>query len=155
MANYEQSHRPSDGGPAIVVSFSIGSDRDDLIRSWERGTPSFQQRIEAITHLRRHGVIVVATLSPFGLWIDLSGAIQNFKEMGVAFVTVLFFKIGTRSANTPTQFLEPLRRDFPQVLDEDWQHDRLREIRAIYGTNRVIVGQAGFEFLAQPHFVGA
>lgn len=155
MAEYEHSHRPSDGGPAIVISFSVGSNRDDLIRSWERATPLFGQRVQAITSLRQSGLFVVATLSPFGLWSDLPGALERFKCMGVAYVTVLFFKKGTPSANTPAKFREYLGKNHPELLDPAWQQERLREIRGVYGDDRVIVGQDGFSSLAQPHQIGA
>ncbi len=42
MAEYEGSSFPSDGGPAVVVSYSIGTDRQDLIDAWELRTPSFR-----------------------------------------------------------------------------------------------------------------
>jgi trans-2,3-dihydro-3-hydroxyanthranilate isomerase len=48
MAAYETATTPSDDGPAIVVSFSLGTDREDLIRAWERGTPSLTLRMQAI-----------------------------------------------------------------------------------------------------------
>ncbi len=153
MAEYENSHRPTDGGPAIVVSFSVGTDRNDLIRSWERATPLFEQRAQAISTLRQSDIFVVATLSPFGLWNDLPGALARFKDIGVAYVTVLFFKKGTPSANTPAKFREYLGKTHPELLDPEWQRERLREIRAVYGDNRVIVGQDGFSSLARPHAI--
>ncbi|MBK8270871.1 MAG: hypothetical protein IPK83_22200 [Planctomycetes bacterium] len=94
MAEYEESYQPSDRGPAIVISFSIGTDRNDQIRSWERATPLFEQRVQTVCNLRQHGLCVVVTLSPFGLWHDLSGTLSRFKNMGVAYITVLFLKKG-------------------------------------------------------------
>jgi hypothetical protein len=33
MAAYEASSSPSDGGPAIVISFSLGTDHENLIQA--------------------------------------------------------------------------------------------------------------------------
>ena len=155
MADYERGSRPLDGGPAIVVSLSVGTDRDDLIRSWERVTPLFDQRVRAITRLRHKNIFVVATLSPFALWKDLHGTLERFKAIDVAYITVLFFKVNTASANTPALFHAYLRQSYPQLLDSDWQNERLREIRGVYGNDRVLVGQEGFSSLARPHLIAS
>jgi len=39
------------------------------------------------------------------------------------------------------------------LLDPNWQEERVQEIEEIYGKNRVLVGQAGFQSLARPHEV--
>ncbi len=155
MAEYGSSTQPADGGPAVLVSYSMGTDRDDLIRAWERATPVFEHRMQCIKNLRTHGVLVVATLSPFGLWNDLGGTVRRLEDMGVAYVTVLFLKSGTRSANTPKSFLNHVRENHPELLDEKWQEERLGEIREVFGAERVLVGQEGFASLTRPHLVSA
>jgi DNA repair photolyase len=105
MKRYCQGTSPSDNGPPVVVSFSIGTDRTDLIRAWERATPPYERRMKSVSNLREAGIFVVATLSPFGLWKDLEGTLRQFKAWGVAYITVLFFKEHTRYANTPEEFL--------------------------------------------------
>jgi hypothetical protein len=137
----------------VVISFSVGTDRTDLIRTWEHATPGFEQRREAITTLRQAGLFVAATLSPFGLWNDLSGTMEHLKALGVAYITILTFKENTPSANTPKSFLTYLRAEHPQLLDADWQAERLAEVQGVFGAERVLIGQAGFASLAAPHFV--
>lgn len=155
IATYARSTTPVDGGPPVVVSYSVGSDREDLIRAWERATPGFVARMQAISRLREADVFVVATLSPCGLWSNLTGALRQLKAWGVAYVTCLFFKENTDSANTPAHFLAYLRQEYPQLLDPSWQRERLREMRAVYGKDRVLLGRAGFTSLVKPHCVGA
>lgn len=41
MKEYCEGTAPSDQGPPVVVSFSLGTDRNDLIRAWERTTPPY------------------------------------------------------------------------------------------------------------------
>jgi DNA repair photolyase len=149
IAAYQQATRPADGGPAVRVSYSVGTDRDDLIAAWERATPRFEQRLAAIRSLRAAGVAVVATLSPFALWNDLRGTLEQFRTWGVEFVTVLFFKQATAGACTPPEFLALLRRDHPQLLDPAWQQARLAEVRDTFGAERVLEGKAGFAALAR------
>ena len=74
---------------------------------------------------------MVATLSPFGLWNDLPGTMAHLKALGVAYITILFFKENTPSANTPKPFLANLRAEHPQLLDADWQAERLAEVQAV------------------------
>ena len=157
MAAHCASTAPSDGGPAVVVSFSVGTDRDDLIRAWEKSTPKHAQRLSAIENLRGAGITVIPTLSPFALWHDLAGTLHRFQSLEIPTITVLFFKQTpptSRSATTPRRFLDYLRREYPMLLDETWQAERLDEMRSIYGPNRVIPGQAGFETLTRPHTIG-
>jgi len=78
MKRYYECTSPSDDGPPVVVSFSIGTDRTDLIRAWERATPLYERRMNSIRTLRDAGIFVVATLSPFGLWKDLEGTLYQF-----------------------------------------------------------------------------
>jgi hypothetical protein len=104
-------------------------------------------------NLRDAGICVVATLSPFGLWKDLEGTLKQLRSWGVAYITVLFFKENTASANTPPLFLMYLKKHYPVLLDPSWQGERVQEIKAIYGENRVLVGQPGFLSLARPHEV--
>lgn len=153
MVRYAQLTHPSDGGPAVVVSYSIGTDRNDLIRAWERATPLFEGRLKAIETLRQAGLFVVPTLSPFGLWSDLEATLARFKSWRIPYITCLFFKENTRSADTPTRFLTYLRRHHPQLLDAAWQQERLQQMQAAYGSDRVLVGKAGFASLARPHLV--
>lgn len=153
MASYVRTTSPQDGGPPVVISFSMGTDRTDLIRAWEHATPGFEQRLQAVTALRSAGIFVVTTLSPFGMWNDLTGTMEHIKRLGVAYVTLLFFKEHTSSANTPVRFLAYLRTEYPQLLDPDWQAERQGEVEAVFGASRVLVGQAGFSSLAAPQRV--
>jgi DNA repair photolyase len=154
MAEFCRTTSPSDQGPPVVISYSIGTDRNDLIRAWERATPSFDKRMYTIKALCDAGLFVVATLSPLGLWHDLPGTLRQLKAWGVAYLTVLCFKVKTtqdKSASTPPHFLNYLREEYPEVLDLDWQAARLAEMRTIYGVERVLTGQKGFKSLACPH----
>jgi hypothetical protein len=153
MAQYADSSYSSDQGPAVVVSYSIGTDRNDLIRAWERATPLFEQRLKAIEVLRRAGLFVVATLSPLGLWNDLEATLTKFKTWGVAYLTCLFFKENTPSANTPPLFLAYLRENYPILFDPVWQQEQVATMQAVYGPKRVLVGKAGFTSLTRPHHV--
>ncbi len=153
MAEYNRTSQPSDGGPAVVISYSIGTDRDDLIHAWERATPSFGQRLTTIERLRQAGIWVVPTLSPFGLWNDLEGAAQQFKRWDIPYITLLFFKKNTESSNTPTGFLAYLEREYPQLLESSWQAEQLHHLRRIYGRSHVLIGKAGFASLTEPHQV--
>ncbi|MEZ4669926.1 MAG: hypothetical protein R3E39_18645 [Anaerolineae bacterium] len=153
MAHYIQSTQPADGGPPLVVSYSIGTDRDDLIRAWERATPSFSQRLSAIQNLRQVGVWVVPTLSPFGFWRDLVGTLQQFREWDIPYITCLFFKKDTDSANTPSLFLRYLEREHPLLLNVRWQTEQLQLMRHVYGRSHVLPGKTGFSSLTEPHCV--
>jgi DNA repair photolyase len=152
IAHYCCTTAASDHGPAVVVSYSIGTDRNDLIREWERVSPTFEQRMRTIEALRRAGIFVVATLSPFGLWKNLPATLVQFKAWGVAYITVLFFKEHTTSANTPQRFLIHLREHYPTLLNPSWQADRIKEIQEVY--TQVLIGKEGFESLARPHEIG-
>jgi len=153
IAKYCQLTAASDSGPPVVVSYSIGTDRDDLIRAWERATPVFEQRMRAIENLRQAGIFVVPTLSPFALWDDLPTTLKQFKALGIPYITVLFFKEKTKSADTPQGFLAYLRREYPVLLNPIWQAGQVEKIEAIFGVGRVLVGQDGFTSLANPHRV--
>lgn len=150
MAEYCRSTRPSDLGPAVVVSYSVGTDRDDLIQAWERATPGFESRMKVLAALCDAGIFTVATLSPFALWHDLTAAMKRMSQIGVPYLTVLFFKDRTGATTTPPQFLQHLRTNYPQLLDPDWQAERVEEIRCVFGS-RVLIGQPGFASLARPH----
>ena len=150
IANYVQSTQTSDGGPAVVVSYSIGTDREDLIRAWEKATPSYKQRMTAIQKLREYGIWVVPTLSPFGLWTDLQGTLRQFQEWEIPYITCLFFKNATDSANTPSHFLQYLEREYPMLLNSRWQRQQLAAMREIY-PNGVLLYKAGFASLTAPH----
>ena len=95
-----------------------------------------------------------ATLSPFADWRDLGAAESRLREYGVPFLTILFFKVGSRGACTARTFIEQLEREHPHHLDPGWQAERLEEVRSIFGRDRVLVGQPGFAALARPHEVG-
>lgn len=153
MAAYNRTTRPDDSGPAVVVSYSIGTDRDDLICAWERATPGYKQRMMAIETLRRAGVFVVPTLSPFALWDDLPGTLRRFRLWGIPYITCLFFKKETDSANTPRRFQTYLEQEYPMLLDPNWQRDQARSLRAIYGASRVLFGKQAFASLAAPQYV--
>lgn len=153
IAQYCSSPSTSDQGPPVVVSYSIGMDRNDLIRAWERATPPFEQRLKTIRVLRDAGIWVVPTLSPFGLWNDLPGTLKQFKAWDIPYITCLFFKEDTRSANTPPLFLEYLRKEYPFLVDPAWQAERVHEMKDIYGKDRVLIGQEGFASLTRPHTV--
>lgn len=151
---YCHTTKPIDQGPPVVVSYSIGTDRNDLIRAWERATPSFEQRIKAIETLCKSGIFTVATLSPFGFWDNLKARLEYFKSWGIPYVTALFFKENTAFANTPIRFLNYLRQEFPLLLDRTWQQERIGEMFEVYGQDRVLIGKLGFTSLANPHLVG-
>lgn len=153
MKHYNDSTITTDGGPAVVVSYSIGTDRNDLIAAWEGATPRFEQRLHAIHALRQAGIWVIATLSPLALWNDLSSTLKQFRAWGVAYVTCLVFKEHTPSANTPPHFLAYLREYYPLLLNSEWQAEQIQTMQAVFGANRVLVGKAGFDSLAQPHTV--
>jgi DNA repair photolyase len=155
MSRYERSTLTLDDGPAVVISYSIGTDRDDLIRAWERATPLFEQRIRAIETLREAGLWVVPTLSPFGLWNHLAGALRRFQALNIPYLTYLFFKRETHSANTPAPFLDYLERNYPLLLDPHWQQSQRRVLEAIYGEERALFGKPAFASLAAPHHIDA
>lgn len=154
IAAYNASTPTKDGGPAVVVSYSIGTDQNALIRAWEHATPLFEARLRAIETLRAAGVWVVPTLSPFGFWDDLAGTLKQFKAWGVAYITCLFMKKNTESANTPNAFLRYLAAEHPLQLDLAWQREQLATLHSIFGTAHVLVGKSGFASLAAPHEVG-
>ena len=153
IRQYAAETATSDGGPAVVVSYSIGTDRNDLIHAWEHATPSFEQRMTAIHTLCEAGVFVVAALSPLGLWHDLHGTLTFFKTWGVAYMTCLFLKEHTPSANTPPYFLDYVREHYPMLLDERWQAEQVRTMQAVFGVDRVLLGKEGFDSLVRPHLV--
>lgn len=155
MARYADATQPSDGGPAVLVSYSIGTDRDDFIRAWERATPTFSQRMAAIERLRRAGIWVVPTLSPCGFWDDLPGTLRQFRQWGIVYITCLFFKRNTFAATTPDHFLTYLERKYPQLLNPLWQREQVAVMRKIFGQRGVLLGKAGFASLPAPHFVNA
>lgn len=153
MAAYSASSRPADGGPAVLVSYSIGTDRNGLIRAWEAATPSFEQRMMTVERLRRADLPVVVTLSPMAVWNDLRAAVERFRTLGAAYLTCLFFKENAHGATTPKRFLDHLRRDFPMLLDPTWQQRQVEVMQDVFGEGRVLVGQAGFASLANPQAV--
>jgi hypothetical protein len=65
-----------------------------------------------------------------------------------------FLKEKTSSANTPRAFLDYLREhaEFCPLLERSWQEERLAEMRAVFGAERVLEGQPGFASLAVPPF---
>ena len=150
---YCHSGPSRDGGPQVVASVSVGTDREDLIRAWERATPTFARRVEAIRRLCAAGIFVVATLSPLGPWRDFNGSVRHLRDIGVRYLSVLFFK-QRGPARTPRAFLDYLAREYPQLLDPSWQQERINDARDVFGANRVLVGQEGFASLAAPHCVG-
>jgi DNA repair photolyase len=151
MAEYERSMLSADGGPAVVVSYSIGTDRNDLIRAWERATPPFEVRMKVIETLRGAGIWVVPTLSPFGLWNDLPGALEQFRAWDIPYITALFFKRDTNSANTPWHFQAYLEREYPMLLDPAWQKIQTKLLQLVYGKDHVLFGKSAFASLAAPH----
>ncbi len=127
-----------------------------MIRAWEKSTPKLAQRLATIENLRAADITVIPTLSPFALWDDMPGTLHRFQPLEIPYITVLFFKQpppSSRAATTPRRFLDYLRREYPMLLDETWQGERLDEMRWIYGPDRVIPGQAGFETLTRPHTI--
>jgi DNA repair photolyase len=153
IARYVRGTRPADGGPPVVVSLSLGTDRNEIIRLWERATPSFEHRMRTVETLCRSGIFVVATLSPFGPWQDLRGTLHRLRDCGVQYVTVLFFKQEHCCATTPAPFLDYLRHEWPELLDPTWQSERLTEIAKVFGPERVLEDQLGFSSLATPQQV--
>lgn len=125
IQEYARTTQSSDGGPAVLVSYSTGTDRNDLIAAWERATPRFEHRLQAIHMLREAGIFTVATLSPFGLWHDLAGTLTQFKALGVAYLTCLFLKEHVGPSNTPALFLAYIREHYPVLLDPNWQQQQI------------------------------
>lgn len=152
MSEYAASTFSPDGKPSLLVCYSIGTDREDLIYAWERATPTYQQRMKAIEKLAGSGIQVVPTLSPFGIWSDLRATLLQFKSLNIPYITVLFFKEKTPYANTPARFLTFLRQSYPFLLDKDWQADKVCEMGEIFGAERVLVGKSGFSSLVDPPF---
>jgi DNA repair photolyase len=155
MGDYERSTFTLDGGPAVVVSYSIGTDRDDLIRAWEHATPSFGQRMHVIENLGNAGIWVVPTLSPFGLWHNLPGTLAQFRAWEIPYITSLFFKKNTDSSNTPSHFLDYLEREYPMLLDPAWQKIQTRVMQQNFGVDNVLYGKTAFASLAAPHLAAA
>jgi hypothetical protein len=153
MHAYANTTQPSDGGPPVLVSYSVGTDRNDLIAAWERATPPFEQRLQAIRTLREAGIFTVATLSPLGLWHDLKGTLSLFKAWVVAYLTCLFLKDHVGPSDTPALFLAYIRDHYPVLLDLGWQTQQVQVMQTIYGQGRVLVGKEGFDSLAQPQTV--
>lgn len=153
IAEYNRQTTTSDGAPPVVVNYSLGTDDNEIIRKFERATPSFEKRLARIKKLRAHDVFVSATLSPFA-FKDARETLHRLHDLGVSFVSVLFFKIRTNSADTPPLFIKYLKSNHPHLLDLSWQADRLDEMREIYGESRVLEGQTGFSALTIPHLVG-
>lgn len=153
MQAYHQTTPTSDGGPAVVISYSIGTDRNDLIGAWEKSTPFFEQRTAAIQTLTAADLCVIATLSPLGPWHDLPSTLLRFKDWGVSYLTTLFIKENSDSSNTPPLFLAYIRKHYPELLDSHWQEAQVKVMRMVFGHNGVLVGQNGFTSLAKPHEV--
>jgi hypothetical protein len=42
---------------------------------------------------------------------------------------------------------------YPILLNPTWQSEQVREMKAIYGEERVLIGKAGFTSLVNPHRV--
>ncbi|MUG97771.1 radical SAM protein [Scytonema sp. UIC 10036] len=149
IAEYNQLAQVSDSGPPVVVSFSLSTNKNEFIRAWERATPLYEHRMQAIRTLCEAGIFVVPTLSPFGLWDDLEYTLNLLKSWGVKYITCLFFKENTQSANTPSKFLAYLGHEYPFLLNKEWQDEQLKIMRSIF--DKVIVGRAGFLSLCSPH----
>lgn len=151
IAQYLDSTRPSDDLPAVVVSLTVGTDRDDLIHSWERATPDYGQRMKTVAALRNSGIKVIPTLSPFSLWNDLELTLRRFREMDIRMISVIFLKEKTSTARTPGPFIEYIRRRFPLILDPAWQEEQLKLMASVVGKENILVGQQGFSRLASPY----
>lgn len=150
LAEYSSTTGSSDGLPPLVISLTIGTDRDDLIHSWERATPDHGQRMKTLQALRKTGIRVVPTLSPFSIWNDLELTLHRFREMDIRIISVIFLKEKTSTANTPAPFLEYIRKNHPCLLDKSWQKDQLALMESVMGTGNVLEGEQGFYCLAVP-----
>lgn len=153
MAEYERTSSPSDNGPAVVVSYSIGTDRQDLIDAWELRTPSFAARMRTIERLRAYGLWVVPTLSPLAPWSNLTGELRRLRGLEIPYITTLFFKESEGPSRTPRPFLEHLQRCYPEVLDLRWLSLRVDEMKEVFGVSRVLIGKQGFDSLTAPQLV--
>jgi len=157
IEQYAATTSCTDGGPPVVISFSLGTDRNDIIRAWERATPSFERRMKTIHTLCEHRLYVVATLSPFALWKDLGGTLRSLDAAGVAYVTILFFKENTHGARTPAPFLNFLHATHPELLDRNgrpngFPHRAGAIVGKGVGGQPVIVPNSLGE-VRQPHFL--
>jgi len=150
ISEYIRSTRNSDGSPPVLVSLTIGTDRDDLIHSWERATPDYGQRMKTMEALRGSGIMVIPTLSPFSIWNDLELTLGRFRELEATRVSVIFLKEGTSTARTPAAFLEYVRKRYPFLLDQAWQQEQLEVMKSAMGMDNVLVGREGFACLADP-----
>ncbi len=153
IAEYVNSTRDNDQPAPVVVSYTIGTDRNDLIYSWERATPDYEQRMSALRSLRKSGIKVVPSLSPFCVWNDLALTLDRFREMDINAISVIFLKEKESTANTPGAFLDYVREFYPCLLDKDWQGEQLCLMESRMGPGNVLVGQKGFACLAvSPEF---
>ena len=148
IAEYCGSTRSPDGNPPVVISYTIGTDRDDLIHAWERATPDYVQRLKILGSLRNSGIKVIPTLSPFSIWNDLPLTLHRFREMDIRVISVIFLKEGTSTASTPGAFLQYIRKNYPCLLDKLWQEEQLALMESVMGAGNVLVGQQGFACLA-------
>jgi DNA repair photolyase len=153
MQAYANTTHLSDGGPPVLVSYSVGTDRNDLIAAWERATPRFEHQLQAIRTLREADIFTVATLSPLSLWRDLKGTLTQFKAWGVAYLTCLFLKDHVGPSDTPALFLAYIRDRYPVLLDPRWQAQQVQVMHEIFGAERVLIGKLGFDSLACPQRV--
>lgn len=148
IAGYAASTRSGDGNPPVVISLTIGTDRDDLIHSWERATPDYGQRMKTLDELRKSGIKVIPTLSPFSIWNDLELTLKRFRDLDIRLISVIFLKDRTSTASTPGDFLRYIRKKHPFLLDKSWQDEQLSRMEAVMGRGNVLVGQQGFAFLS-------
>ncbi|MCK5795381.1 MAG: hypothetical protein KAH12_11780, partial [Anaerolineales bacterium] len=148
ISEYAESTQTPDGRTPALISFTISTDRNDLIYSWERATPDYEQRMNALVSLRKSGIQVIPTLSPFSIWNDLRLTLNRFREMDIRVISVIFLKEGTSTANTPRPFLEYTKKYNPCLLDKSWQKEQLTLMESVMGRGNVLVGQQGFSSLA-------
>ena len=148
ISDYAASTRSLDGNPPVVVSLTIGTDRDDLIHSWERATPDYGQRMKTLEDLRESGIKVTPTLSPFSIWNDLELTLRRFRDLDIRLLSVIFLKDRTSTASTPEDFLQYIRKNHPFLLEKSWQAEQLSLMESVMGAGNVLVGQQGFALLS-------
>lgn len=67
------------------VYVSLTTDRDDIVKEYEPGCPTFSRRLDFIRRLRQRGHMVIVGLNPFipSWWSDIEGALSALAALGV------------------------------------------------------------------------
>ena len=68
-----------------MIYFSVTSDRDDILKTREPGTPSFTERMEFLRVAKQAGHFIVLGLNPYvpEWWSDVRGFADSILDMGI------------------------------------------------------------------------